>query len=372
MSILPTTKKVSKEYRRITRKPLPDFFSAISTILIVRKIEKVHTLYCAVSGVFDKHGLKRPTNFPFALPGNIPREAIIYSNFAPALSSYRFHPELPLSNYFYPALSDSAIAPIIDQIHKDKDDPKASIKWATHIRGKKFLFKRETMTLPRFLQRYFADILKDKKDHELRDIAEEVVAQLTPADVVLCEKPEDYIKMYRTKCYSCVGVVPASQNHHGPATGKFWHSLLEEQNVWPTVWYHYNPHTQGVFSVRGDEPVARAFILKDAKGVDIGFGGVYAINDAERQALMAYLTQDRKLKNNTRLSLTASFKVPGIKSSKGYVCPMPHCDDIAKGFKVAFDKETQEFIFNPPKEMKSIIIQDTYRHNGYINEKEIL
>jgi hypothetical protein len=245
-----------------------------------------------------------------------------------------------------------------------------------HIRtenGIIFQLTGKTLSIARYLTRELKLIDLGWKDHQIRDLADKIEMDLNPAndDLVMCKTPEDYIEMYKAGS-SCMTVGTNGYGHLKSICTSIW----DEQKLWPTIWYHYNPHTQGVYLKYKGRPDARCFLLTgEGRGWHTS-SGIYA-STYECSGRLRRLLDQQGFKtipykygdpnSGGKEKITQEFRVPGVLHLDKYYGAVPNCDDIVKPFCVSFDPVTKDFVFGPKGDHQ---ISNTYNYGGWINQDQ--
>lgn len=193
----------------------------------------------------------------------------------------------------------------------------------------------------------------------------------------ICTKPEDYVKMFDVQCGSCMVLGPKG------FTGRemrLWHEMKDKHNIHPASWYHFTPHSRGVFITIDGVPLARCMQYRDDLTKDEWpfFSDIKYTSYGARDLLYTIMNATecvyiQEKHTNTRDTVQA-FEVPGYESSEGVVCPLPHCDFQTKDFSVTYDAERKVFKFWPDKDAPedAVHIKSTYDHDGYLNSNFVL
>lgn len=224
----------------------------------------------------------------------------------------------------------------------------------------KFVLEKTSLTIARYLTRQLK--LKEDHgwaDHEIRDFALELEVDMKPPEIKHCETPQDYVEMYRCGMSSCMRV--GTYSH---VKGNVSQDILTKLGLWPSIWYHYNPYCQGLYTVdiKG-KPTSRTFILEKKAYSHFYSDNVAHSNHAEK------VLRDKGFSYKTYggISITEPFRVPGVELDGTFYGPIPHCDDFNKGFGMAFDTKTKEFVFGGD----GLKINSTYSYPGWLEHTKV-
>ena len=186
-----------------------------------------------------------------------------------------------------------------------------------------------------------------------------------------CVTAEDYTRMFSVPCGSCMVLNPEGYGHD------LWRAIKQEFNLYPSAWYHYEPHSRGVWLEEDGVPVARGMEFRNNANMDVWpfYGDVKAISFGYADLMEDMLGEGKRLISG--IPTITEFEVPGIDTGikgEGVVCPLPHCDAHRKDFSVTYDKGTKVFTFfnNKFAPKKAFMIDQTYDHNGYLRSSEVL
>ena len=187
-----------------------------------------------------------------------------------------------------------------------------------------------------------------------------------------CSTPEDYTKMFEVPCGSCMVLNPKGYMHD------LWHYIKDTFNLYPSAWYHYEPHSRGVWLEEDGKLVARAMVYREDANVDVWplFNDIKAISFGYGNKLEDMLSKKHKRLKGPIPTITI-FDMPGIDTGlplEGVVCPLPHCDAHRKDFSVTYDISAKIFTFYPDHLAPdhAYKIEATYNHNGFIRSREVI
>ena len=221
----------------------------------------------------------------------------------------------------------------------------------------KFVLEKTKLTIPRYLTRELKLKEDGWADHQIRDLAQELETEMAPPTIKYCETPEDYITMYRCGMGSCMRV--GSYTHLNGISAQLWNDL----KTWPTIWYHYNPYSKGVFTVDSKgKPTSRVFILEDKY-----FGSAYSDNFSHCDYMKKELETKGYRQTYPNVVIEKEFRVPGVEYKDKWYGPLPHCDDFSKNFGVKFDTNTKEFIYG----REGMIVKNTYDFRGWLDHTQV-
>jgi hypothetical protein len=289
-------------------------------------------------------------------------------------TNFKFVPDVSyIDNVNYWVYKHQTIKPILDQYKKDMADAKAKNRWSTVNRGFKYLRKKEVMGISRWATRYLLLAQAGWSDDKIRDVSKQIEVDMSPPDIIICEKPEDYFRMFQVKAsYSCMYNDPNGKfNHHGESARVLWEEL-KKVGMFPSLWYHYNPHMVGVFSVVNGTPRARSFLIRpDLSKDEVFHSGLYSETPSHAAQLENELRKRGYKRGGFGHPITQNFRVPGVDSSAGIVCPLPHCDDVKKPMYVRYHKDSKEFEFSGQETKGFVSISSTYDHAGYVKASRV-
>lgn len=185
----------------------------------------------------------------------------------------------------------------------------------------------------------------------IRDMGVAIINELFGEErfkLVNCKTVEDYIEMYHTHSYSCMGI----HNRHTSEYNTYLREyMLKTQKLWPSIWYKFNPHTAGVYlqDKKTGRPVARTMLLRTKTDED--FKHFYAGVRGESDIYEAILEKKLTALGHTRQSkmhITESFEVPAYfinKEKQAAIVPIPYHDEIYVPYRVAYLREKNCFVF---------------------------
>lgn len=228
------------------------------------------------------------------------------------------------------------------------------LKTSTHSRLTSFLVK-------------YLDLKKHGfKDNEIRDLAQKIMHNIHKGltDIVVCDTPEDHVTLYEVHAYSCM-----SPKGRGEYSSWLKTYLYKNHKLWPSMWYHYNPHTKGIFLQFGNRGVARAILIRQniKKPFKEYYRNIYAESSMYRSMFVNIL---RKKKISQRweyggVALTSTFKVPAIQVFSKPICPLPFYDCMGSPISCKFNKKDNTFSFGPYGKFTNL--NGPYHYKGYID-----
>lgn len=226
-----------------------------------------------------------------------------------------------------------------------------------------------SLKLTSFLSRYLNK--NSLKDHQIRDISNSIMHSLHTnlLSVVQCNSSEDHVALYEVHALSCMSPKQHEYSEYNTTLKTF---LYNKHGIWPSMWYHYNPHTKGVFLRVGKRGVARAILLR--KDVNKEFKNYYPTIYAESgfydRKFQTILQQEIGLKPEyDNVSIQNRFKVPAILLFSIPICPLPFHDCITGCYSCYYNKNEKVFYFGPKNSLPSTAntIRDPYNYCGYID-----
>ena len=230
-----------------------------------------------------------------------------------------------------------------------------------------YLNSCRNMRLTSFLREHLK--ISKLKDDKIRDLSNKIVYTLCTdlTTLKICKTPKDHVLLYDIAC-SCMS---PKDRYYNTSLKRY---LYDKKYLWPSIWYHYNPHTKGVFLQVAGRGVARTILVRSDIKKDFVeyYDNIYAesgiYSDIFREILNKKGFKPKRGYYTTIVNTV--FKVPAIWVFGQPVCPLPFHDCVSYGFGVHFDKEKNVFYFGPiskiPKPSK--IIGDSYEYRGYLDK----
>lgn len=219
-----------------------------------------------------------------------------------------------------------------------------------------------------FLNTYLKLRNSSLKDNEVRDLSNKLLHTLRAdsRELVLCKTLQDYSDLYtKVHAYSCMSPISTYRDT------KLKRYIYRKHNLWPSMWYYYNPHTKGVFLKVKGRRVARAILLRtNSKGKFTRCHSVYAESVVYRSLLIEIL-QSKGIEIGSLISINTTFKVPAIKILRKSVCSLPFHDCVSGTYGCFYNKKEDAFYFGPinklPKECQRL--ENSYYYNGYLDSQ---
>lgn len=246
-------------------------------------------------------------------------------------------------------------------------------------RAANFAKKREVTTLGKFLTKH--SNLKDigYKDDKIRSFCENIAIENQPPRIVTCECPEDYSTMFKVKTGSCMEV---GCNYWQEWSRKSLLSIVDDTGIYMSALYHYMPWCKGAYILVAGVPVARFMLYRTdlTKDQYTSYGDVRGSSLNYTKVMNEWLEKEGIKRSERMASTVESFRVPGFKhkiledtyGAGQSFCPMPNMDNQRKDFKVAYDKDTDEFLVSPESSgAKGQRITDTYAWKGFIPSSKV-
>ncbi len=188
--------------------------------------------------------------------------------------------------------------------------------------------------------------------------------------LTFCRTPADYYTMFSCETGSCM---THDAQRYFPVGGKFL-----RYGIMNAMWFHYNPHTQGVFLQDEDGTVlARNILLRDdvTKPFSQYFGDRQAVSPGAGM-LMREILNDLGYEQygvglwGGQLTITEPFEIPGYELDGKMYCPLPFHDSVDTDYFIAYDHERNVFEFGPidakPMDRRTISNHSTYDYNGFV------
>lgn len=283
----------------------------------------------------------------------------------------------PMKVRVYPNIKrGDTLAAILASAVQITQDEKKKVRLETRERAVKLALKSEETTMTKVIAEHTNLKELGFKDDQIAKMAEGISTLVAPLRLVFCEKPEDYYTMYKTKNGSCMTV---GSSYYGEWSSKSWITIAEDTGMYPSAWYHYQPHAKGGYLLAGDTPVARFMVYRTDLTKDEWpcYGDIKYSNHAFYNEVVARLKALGKTAIPSSVDTLVDFRVPALYHEllgKGTVphCPLPFADSQRKDFSVAYDENTDEFVFGKSslhKEWKAV--PDMYTWRGYIDGSKI-
>ncbi len=218
-----------------------------------------------------------------------------------------------------------------------------------------------------FLNTYLRLKYSFLKDSEIRDLANKLSNTLHRGSTkfILCKTLQDYSDLYiKVHAFSCMTPKPKYDS-------RLKTYLREEYGLWPSMWYYYNPYTQGVYLKVRDRLVARAILIrhKPREKFTRYYDDIYAESGFYRDLLKDML-EDRGFSVCYGTQIDTVFKVPAIKVLEKPVCPLPFSDCIDYEYSCFYNKKENAFYFGPNNKLPAGSIEiGSYDFSGYIDSE---
>lgn len=241
------------------------------------------------------------------------------------------------------------------------------LKKSSHITVKS-LETSQRMKFTTFLNTYLKLRNGSLKDNEIRDLSNKLLhaLQVDSKELVLCETVQDYSDLYtKVHAYSCMH--PTSSYRES----ELKRHLYNNRNIWPSMWYYYNPYTQGVVLKVKGRRVARAILLRvNPKVKFTRCHSVYAESSFYKE-LFTNLLKIKGINRGNSVNINTVFKVPAIETLNGPVCPLPFHDCVNNTYGCFYNKKENVFYFGPIKKLPKGCqrLDSPYAYNGYIDSK---
>ena len=190
-------------------------------------------------------------------------------------------------------------------------------------------------------------------------------------------EPQDYIRMFEVPCGSCMVLTPLFLG----SEMKVWHEMIKEHNIYPASWYHFTPHSRGVWMEYNGQPLARCMIYRLKRDQPwTTFGDIKCANNGAARVLWELMAEELDfIYDSNPVHTREPFNVPAYyhPRMKTMLCPLPHCDNQEKDFSVVYNQEhtrgAYNFIFYPDDQApdNAFKIKLTYDHHGYLMQEEV-
>ena len=235
----------------------------------------------------------------------------------------------------------------------------------------KHLGVNNTLKLTSFISKYLDISNSTLKDHQIRDISNSIMHSLHDnlANLVECNSPKDHVTLYEVHALSCMSPKQTSYQEYNTNLKTF---LYKKHKLWPSMWYHYNPHTKGIFLRMGKRGVARTILLRqNVKGkFNCYYRNIYAESFFYKDKFKLMLENNEGLSSRIQtISITNVFKVPAILLFSIPICPLPFHDCVNYEYYCYFNKTEKVFYFGPKDSLPSTAkcVGSSYAYNGYID-----
>jgi hypothetical protein len=256
---------------------------------------------------------------------------------------------------------------LLSTITKDMQHDKRKVIWEDAKKSKKFLFKRDTMTISKFLTRY-GKFDSNVIDSDIRDMAQNIENDMKPVALVFAETPSDFLDMYGSGPTSCMT----------DRDGDKW-SFMAEHGQHPASFYSYYPYTKGAYIKRKGEVAARTLLYRDTPtGKYTKYGRIYSENPSIEKAFIQVLADNGVTEAIDKFVPTedvGEFEVEGIfsDSMQDYVFPNPYVDNIGYRMDATFDVKKRKFIVYSDKANEPKTIQVACSNQGgFVLAKQVI
>ncbi len=284
-----------------------------------------------------------PKNFPMISLNGVDTHIIVYKNLL--FDSKRIKRSVPIIKEVF--------RPTITLLRKKPN-------FVTEVQ---YLNSKKSIKMTQFLLEYLQ--LGNLKTDELRDYSQLIMSKLYKKSInmVFCETPEDHIKLYEIHAFSCMTPKSTYPEYNTWLKTK----LYKDYRLWPTSWYSYNPHTQGVYLTVNGRGVARVILLRQdtKKEFKHYYYSIYAETNTYRELLRNKL-ENLGMRSVTSIKIITPFIVPAITKFSIPICPLPFHDCIRGPLYCRFDSKKNEFHFSPKNTKKASLLGGSYEYRGYI------
>jgi hypothetical protein len=261
----------------------------------------------------------------------------------------------------------NVIAGLYNQYKEDIKDERKAKGWESTKRIWGRLKKYEDMPTARILTRY-TGLQKHSgfSDAQIRDIATAIDEIRKPMELIYCNTPKDYIAMYTGGPDSCMAVKPGTESNR----------FMWSQGVHACSYYHYHPHTQGVYAKFKGKVAARTILYTKEDGKQY-YGRVFHSNDKIHQRFVESLVaaghnalHPGVVPDKHRYGRQAEFEIPAVEYQGHYYCPLPYMDNLHEKCYMEWDSVNKKFkVSQGPDTPKSNIV--VTQQSGYINSNQL-
>ena len=301
--------------------------------VLMRKKVKAHMRW--ISAFKSVYSIDRATieKFPFIIASHIPNKVWVYPNLPLPPELLGQEAELKASTF----TTEGGIAEaVVKEMKADQKEEKKAIKWRKGG-AKKFLLRRDLMSIAKVLARYTNDGLAD---HRIKEKAQNIEMEMRPIEIMWAETPEEIEKMYETAgTHSCM---KRSSND-----ASSWNEFSLEDGGWhPVHFYGHIPEIKGAYLCRGDIVLARTFVYKE-NDEWTWYGSMYG-DEAHRTKLISMLGDKGISIRTSDDSITPNRRVTTIKGVwsdcfQDYILPQPYTDNLLMPVYVAFQPKGRWF-----------------------------
>lgn len=234
-------------------------------------------------------------------------------------------------------------------------------KTPSNITEYQYLKTLTSFRLTSFLTKYLKLAKYGFKDNEIRDLAQKIMNTLHKGlvGVVVCDTPKDHIALYKI-AYSCM----SPKSNYSATWLKTY--LYKNHGLWPSMWYHYNPHTKGIFLQFGNKGVSRAILIR--QNINAPFReywrSIYSESLIYNKMFVDVLHKKGFRSRSSNIDVTCYFKVPAIQVFDKPICPLPFHDCI-RSLSCRFDKKENVFYFGSYGRFTNL--RGSYCYEGYID-----
>ncbi len=251
--------------------------------------------------------------------------------------------------------------PIIDYIkEQQKDKQKLTFQNMDKLEG--WLRKSEEQATGKVLRA--ATSYKGKKDHTVRQAAEDLESWRKPEEFSFADTPKQFAEMYSGGAESCM------TKREG--VDRTWDTMFKA-DTHPASFYSYHPYVRGIYLMKGKTPIARTLITQKKEGASWEYVRIYVQNDNGKiQKRFEKFLREQSIEGSQEIYNTeAKFSIPGIEQKDGtFICPSPYFDNFAKSAYVMFDEETKEFDIHMCPKNRDTNMTLGHSQNGYIKSTQ--
>lgn len=230
---------------------------------------------------------------------------------------------------------------IRNQFNSEISDPVRSRRWADPDR----VYGRvETTTIARFMRNVLGMSDLGMRDDEIRDYAQKVVNWFKPPELIFCQTPEDYVDMFSVNAFTCM-------THNSTHMSQVAKDILRDTGYFSSMWFHFNPHTQGVYIRKNGKAVARAMIVRSETNENFRhYTNIIASTNEFRASIEGLLRQAGYVCNNGdyyQVSIKEKFSVPAFEYKNKKYCPLPFHDSVKSNYAIVWNEGANAFEFSP-------------------------
>lgn len=252
------------------------------------------------------------------------------------------------------------LAPLRKTFNEDMKDANRAKRWAEG-RAQNMIFKSVELSPVKYLRDYLG---VEGKDNLIRDMAQQLVDAINASEIIFCEQPSDYVRMFEVPTRSCM--CAAHDDYYNTTTRTY---LYQEHDLWPSIWYHYNPLMQGVYMKSNGKPVARAFLKrKTPDAAWTGYQHAHGTAGGYSSILNNRLTEITGSPDNIPIDFI-DMEIPAHEIGNKLLCPNAYADAFYNEIYVKYDPDRKMFMYSKSGSQGGTYFSDLYGPGNWLDHE---